>query len=144
VAGSKNANGAGELEPEAAPRPDSQPSALASAADILTGEAAGEHVDPRQGLIDISDVGDDGESGFVALDDGAAVLVGFARPRDSVAGELESEVEAAAACEQRPNGHACPASHVPLEPRSSGSLRTPLSPVILSPYQPDGPEFQGC
>jgi hypothetical protein len=78
-----------------------EPCPFAGVGEVLAGEAAGEDVDGI-GVEEVSDVVVDGDVGAPAPEDALTGGIVFAGPSDVVeAGGFESEVEAAAAREER-------------------------------------------
>lgn len=134
MAGSKNANGSGELVPESGAGSDSQSSTLPSARDVLAGKPAGEHIDRSESGVNLPDIGGNRDGRPMTVEDGGCVAVLLARPRELEACVVESEVEAAAAAEEGADIH-CVFSLLLLAPPRT---RTPAPPDSWS-----APESRG-
>lgn len=93
---SKYANDAGKLEPQSRTCAVSESSTEASVGDILARKPAGEHIDPRESGVNLSHIGGNRDGRPVTVEDGLAVLVVLARPREVEPGVVEAEVESAA------------------------------------------------
>lgn len=105
--GSKNANGSLDGGPKV-PRVGLSLS-LSCLAERLAGIAGVQHVDPLESCVDFPHVGQHWDSGPVALEDGSAVRVGFAKPgRFTAESGVDGEVESADAGAEGGCAHVTP------------------------------------